>query len=92
MSKQIFVTCVLSLFFVVLANAADYSVVVSRQTKEQPGWQSVIDALLERHDRAVVLVWEKDVTEILPVLQKQHPRYTCFVARREEVGPRHGHL
>lgn len=86
MSKQIFVTCVLSLFFVVLANAADYSVVVSRQTKEQPGWQSVIDALLERHDRAVVLVWEKDVTEILPVLQKQHPRYTCFVARREEAG------
>ena len=86
MSKQIFVTCVLSLFFVVFANAADYSVVVSRQTKEQPGWQSVIDALLERHDRAVVLVWEKDVTEILPVLQKQHPRYTCFVARREEAG------
>lgn len=86
MNKNILSTCIACLFSVVAANASEYSVVVSRQTREQPGWQSVVDALLDRHSKAVVLVWEKDVSEVLPVLQKQHPRYTCFVATREEAG------
>ena len=68
-----------------ISGASDYSVVVSRQTQQQPGWGAVIDALTEKHTTAVVLVWEKDVTEVLPVLQKQHPRYTCFVTRPSEA-------
>ena len=70
MSKHILATCIACLFSVVIADASEYAVVVSRQTKEQPGWQSVIDALLERHTDGVVLVWGKDVSEVLPVLQK----------------------
>lgn len=78
-----FIACLVS---VVVAEASEYTVVVSRQTKEQSGWQAVIDSLLDRHANAAVLVWEKDVSEVLPVLQRQHPRHTCFVARREEAG------
>ncbi len=86
MNKNILAVCIACFVFVAGADASEYSVVVSRQTKEQPGWQAVVDALLARHSKAVVLVWHEDVSEVLPVLQKQHPRHTCFVARREEAG------
>ena len=66
-------------------NASDYSIVVSRQTQQTSGWRDVTDALTEKHPTAVVLVWEKDVTEVLPILQKQHPRHTCFVTRPDET-------
>ena len=68
-----------------VSTASDYSVVVSRQTQEASGWREVIDALTEKHPTAVVLVWETDVAEVLPVLQKQHPRHTCFVTRPGET-------
>jgi len=68
------------------SEAADYSIVVSKDTRNQPEWQLVLDALMERHDGAVVVVWENDVTETLAALSELHPRYTCFIARPEEAG------
>ncbi len=61
-----------------------YVVVVARQTREQPEWQAVVDALVARH-AATVLVYDQQPEECLPELQRRHPRYTCFVAPHEEV-------
>ncbi|MDA7873929.1 hypothetical protein N9B17_02075 [Rhodopirellula sp.] len=86
MKRSILALCTSCLISLAVVQASEYSVVVSRQTKQRPEWQSVVDALLERHSNAVVLVWEKEVSEVLPLLQDQHPRHTCFVARPEEAG------
>lgn len=85
MKKIVLAACMAGLVSVTLAEASDYSVVVSLQTNKQPGWQAVVDALLTRHANADVLVWENDVSEVLPLLREQHPRHTCFVARSEEA-------
>ena len=86
MKKTVLAACMACMVSVALAEASDYSVVISRQTNKQAGWQAVVDALLARHANADVLIWENDVSEVLPLLREQHPRHTCFVARPEEAG------
>lgn len=86
MNRIILAACTACLFLLTIADAAEYSVVVSRQTRQMPEWLAVVDALRDRHPDAVVLIWDEDVSEVLPALQEQHPRYTCFVAQREEAG------
>jgi hypothetical protein len=58
--------------------------VVSRQTKADAGWNKVVEALREKHD-ATVIVFDTSVSEALPALRAQFPRYVCFVAQPSEV-------
>ncbi len=64
--------------------ASDYAVVVSAQTAADPGWQAVVAALVSKH-HATTLRFTNSVTEALPALQKQFPRYACFVATPAEA-------
>jgi hypothetical protein len=67
------------------AIAGDYCVVVSEQTNQDPAWHEVVQALVDKH-AAEVLTFASSPIETLPQLQASHPRYTCFVATREEAG------
>ncbi len=69
-----------------MAFGGDYSIVVSNSTHADPAWNSVVTALQDKHGGADVITWGGSVDEALPVLLKQHPRYTCFVATHAEAG------
>jgi hypothetical protein len=62
-----------------------YAVVVSRETFADPSWREVVDALVEKHDAAIV-VQPGPVAEAWAALARLHPRYACFVARPGEAG------
>ena len=62
-----------------------YAVVISKATQADPEWDAVAQALVEKHEGAVV-VHDGDVAGALPRLKELFPRYTCFVARPEEAG------
>jgi hypothetical protein len=64
--------------------AGGYSVVVSKATRDDPAWKTVVDALVAKHT-AQVIVYEKSVDEALPGLRRQFPRYACFVAKPTEA-------
>lgn len=64
--------------------APDYAVVVSKKTLDDASWKKVVDALVKKH-AANVVSFDTDVTETLPVLRKQFPRYVCFVAQPTEA-------
>jgi hypothetical protein len=68
----------------IVANAADYAVVVSRATHADPEWRKVVDELVDKHD-AEVIAYETSVNESLGSLQKSFPRYACFVATSAEA-------
>jgi zinc protease len=65
--------------------AADYAVVVSAKTHGDAAWRRVVEALVKKH-HATVLIYESSVTEALPALRRQFPRYACFVAQPAEAG------
>ncbi len=65
--------------------ASDYAIVVSHETKADPGWAQVVAALQEKHRGATVIAYSNYVAETLGALQSQFPRYTCFVATPEEA-------
>lgn len=67
------------------ATGGDYCVVVKRVTYEDTAWKQVADTLLTKH-KATLLTYDSDPTEIPADLRQHHPRYTCFVATREEAG------
>ena len=62
-----------------------YSVVVSKATRDDPQWKTVVDALMAKHG-AKVIVFDKSIDEALPELRRQFPRYACFVAKPTEAG------
>lgn len=66
------------------AQPSGYVVVVSRKTHADADWNKVVDALREKHD-ATVVVFDADVSETLPTLRLQFPRYVCFVAQPAEA-------
>jgi len=68
------------------AGAADYAIVVSAKTAADPAWQPVVEKLKAKHAGAVTVTFKDAVEEALPALQKEMPRWTCFVATREEAG------
>lgn len=80
-----FATCALSLLLAVVAQAADYAVIVSKQTQADAGWQPVIEALVKKH-RASVITYGSAVADVLPKLREQFPRNVCFVATPAEAG------
>ena len=67
-----------------VANAADYAVVVSKETQNNPSWAAVVRALQEKH-QATLVTFDKNVDEALTPLAREFPRYTCFVATSEEA-------
>lgn len=68
-----------------LATAAEYAVVVSRQTHDDPAWQKVVQTLIEKHAADQAVIWDQQVDDALPALRQRHPRYTCFVATPDEA-------
>ncbi|NQT87464.1 hypothetical protein HQ560_11910, partial [bacterium] len=65
--------------------ASDYAIVVSQKTRADAGWSKVVDALAKKHT-GIVIPFEQSITEALPALRTQFPRYTCFVATPAEAG------
>ena len=68
----------------VVALGADYVVVVSKATQSDSEWSKVVEELIAKH-QAEVVVYDKHISESLPVLRKTFPRYACFVATSEEA-------
>ena len=63
-----------------------YAIVVSKATQADPAWAPVVAALKARHPQAQVIAYETKLTETLPTLSAQMPRYTAFVATPKEAG------
>ena len=61
-----------------------YAVVVTKSTQADPAWNEVVAALVTKH-HATVLTFDSEVTNVLPALRHQFPRYVCFVAKPGEV-------
>lgn len=65
----------------------DYVIAISRGTSQAEGWKDVSAALADKYPgRTVTAVYDDDVRQVLPELQKVHPRYVCFVATPKEAG------
>ena len=64
--------------------AADYFIVVSERTAVDAGWKLVVETLTAKHG-AVTVTWKAAPEEVLPALQKDMPRHTCFVATPAEA-------
>ncbi|MDB6067367.1 MAG: hypothetical protein JWR26_3575 [Pedosphaera sp.] len=82
-------TAVLSLLAAFSPNAnakakPDYAIVVSRATQADGGWSKVVDELVRKH-KGTVILYEGAVTDALPKLREQFPRYVCFVAQPAEA-------
>jgi len=68
----------------IAAASSDYAVVVSQKTAGIDAWSSVTQSLAAKH-QGVIITFTNSVDEALPALQRQFPRYVCFVARPEEA-------
>ncbi len=70
-----------------MAGGKAYAIVVSKKTHSQQGWRAVVEALEGKYQEmgVEVLIYRKGIEEVLPRLQKLHPKYTCFVAKQEET-------
>ena len=66
--------------------AADdaYAILTWKQTKAQGPWQGVIDALAKKHN-AIVIVCDRNLSESLPTLQKNPPRFVAVVGACEQI-------
>ena len=65
--------------------APSYTIVASSATLEKPDWLRVVTALEEKHPGAKRVGWERQVSEVLPALIAQQPRYVCFVGPPAEL-------
>lgn len=63
--------------------SGDYVLVVSRQTLNDPAWESVVSALLVKN-HGLPVINEKELADIRDELGKSNARYACFVAKPEE--------
>ena len=61
-----------------------YCIVTSRSTYNDPQWKPVVDALIVKH-RGTAITFERAVKDSLAKLQKELPRYVCFVAKPSEA-------
>lgn len=65
--------------------AADYVVLVSKETQADAGWAKVVARLQGQH-QAQVLTYQADVLECQSALRLAQPRWVCWVARPTELG------
>lgn len=64
-----------------------YSIVVSAETLNDPGWNRVVNFLFERHPNAVLLTHKnKDFRPVVQALKEAMPRYVAFVCQPTECG------
>jgi zinc protease len=75
---------VASACFSAVSAAESYAILTWKSTHQQAPWQAVIEALAKKHN-AAVLVYEKDPSEVLPALQKIHPRDVAVVGTSDLV-------
>ena len=69
-----------------IAGPGSYVVVSSQSTAGDPGWAKVIDRLATRHNAQARMIFpDGRPSAALDQLRVAHPRYTCFVARHDEV-------
>jgi len=64
---------------------ASYAVVVKKSTAEDAKWQKVVAKLKTKH-HASIITYDASVDESLDAIQREFPRYTCFVAKPEDAG------
>lgn len=62
-----------------------YTIVSSAASVADPGWSAVMAALHKKYPDAQSIVWQKEVTECLAELTRQHPRFVCFVSPPTEI-------
>ena len=62
----------------------DYAIIVSQSTRSDEGWNRVVETLQTKHNGQVI-EYDAAITETLPALVKQFPKYVCFVATRDEA-------
>ncbi|QEG40280.1 hypothetical protein [Roseimaritima ulvae] len=85
MNRLALTSAVLLTLFVRCGWSADYAIVVSESTQQNPQWQAVVKTLADKHQTTEILVWGEEVAEVLDGLSEVHPRYTCFVATSAEA-------
>lgn len=66
------------------SGAPTYAVVASQDTLGRPDWKAAADVLTARY-QAATIAYTGSVTEAKADLARTMPRYTCFLARPEEV-------
>ncbi len=64
--------------------AESYAVLVKQEVLEQPAWRAVCEALLEKH-AGTLHTYQASPVELLPQLQADRPKFTCFVAPHQQV-------
>ena len=65
------------------ADAADYLVLVSKATADDPAWKKVGDQLASQHS-GTCEVWDGSEAGLLAALKKSPPRYLAIVAKPEK--------
>jgi len=72
------------------AEAADYAIVVSEDTRADPAWARVVAALAEKHRGrgTITIPWRESPAESVPRLAAARPRHACFVSRPAETTAR----
>lgn len=64
--------------------AAEYAVVVDKETQADSAWAKVTDALIQKH-KAALIVYDGEVENALPELREVFPKYACFVTKPEKA-------
>lgn len=76
----------LSFVFPAAAEPGSYAIVSSASTTSDPAWQRVIEALEAKYPEAQKFTFaDGEPEKTLGGLRKAHPKYTCFVAKPDEV-------
>lgn len=65
--------------------AQSYAIVIESETKADPAWAKVIEALQAKHPGAVVVEWTGNVETAQAALSKAMPRYIAFISRPEKA-------
>ena len=65
--------------------AQSYAIVIEAETKADPAWTKVVEALQAKHPGAVVVEWTGNVEASQAALSKAMPRYIAFVSRPEKT-------
>lgn len=64
-----------------------YLIVSSRAAQDDPGWKQVAEALLKKHGPdSKIVVYDKQVGEVLAALRQAAPRHVCFVTPPTDAG------
>lgn len=64
--------------------AKSYAVVVDSATQNDSEWKKVTEALVKKHNAALI-VYDTDVRTTIPQLQKVFPKYVCFVRQPDNI-------